>query len=81
MGLCGQHHAWAAVYPGKNPGADWIYRWVGLRAGLDFLKHRRVSLPADIRTPDRPTRRRNLTSTNGRGGGGQINDGCEKLSR
>jgi hypothetical protein len=48
---------------------DWICRWVGLRAGLDFLKQRRVFLPADIRTPDRPTRRRNLTSTNGGGGG------------
>jgi hypothetical protein len=36
MGVSGQRHAPAALYPrGKNPGTLWIGGWVGPRAGLD----------------------------------------------
>jgi hypothetical protein len=36
MGVSGQRHAPAALYPlGKNPGTHWIGGWMGPRAGLD----------------------------------------------
>jgi hypothetical protein len=35
MGVCGQHHAPAALRPGKRPGTHCIGGWVGLRTGLD----------------------------------------------
>jgi hypothetical protein len=36
MGVSGQRHAPAALYPrGKTPGTHWTGGWVGLRAGLD----------------------------------------------
>jgi hypothetical protein len=36
MGVSGQRHAPAALYPGEStPGTSWIGAWVGLRAGLD----------------------------------------------
>ena len=34
MDLSGQHHAPAALLPGKNAGAQWIKGYVGPRAGL-----------------------------------------------
>ena len=38
------------------PGTLWIVSWVGPREGLDVLKKRIISCPADNRTSDRPTR-------------------------
>jgi len=36
MGVSGQHHAPAALYPrGKDPGTHCTGGWVGPRAGLD----------------------------------------------
>jgi hypothetical protein len=36
MGVRGQHHAPAALFPRrKDPGTHWIGGWVGPRAGLD----------------------------------------------
>ena len=35
MGVGGQHHAAAALSPGKRPGTHCIGGWVGPRAGLD----------------------------------------------
>jgi len=36
MGVSGQRHAPAALYPReRTPGTHWIGGWVGLRAGLD----------------------------------------------
>jgi hypothetical protein len=37
MGVNGQHHAPAALYPReKHPGTHWTGGWVGPRAGLDI---------------------------------------------
>jgi hypothetical protein len=36
MGVSGQHHAPAALYPqGKDPGIHYTGGWLGPRAGLD----------------------------------------------
>ena len=35
MGMCGQHHAPAALPPGKRPGTRCVGCWVGPRTGLD----------------------------------------------
>jgi hypothetical protein len=38
MGMSGQRHASAALYPWESiSGSDWIGGWVGLRAGLDQM--------------------------------------------
>jgi hypothetical protein len=43
MGVSGQRHAPAALYPrGKNPGTHWIGGWVGPRAGLDAGDRRKI---------------------------------------
>jgi hypothetical protein len=43
MGVSGQPHAPAALYPrGKNPGTQWIRGWVGPRAGLDAEARREI---------------------------------------
>jgi hypothetical protein len=37
MGVSGQHHVPAALYPEeRTPGTHWIGGWVGPRAGLDI---------------------------------------------
>jgi hypothetical protein len=36
MGVSGQHHTLATLYPWeRNPSTHWIGGWVDLRAGLD----------------------------------------------
>jgi hypothetical protein len=52
MGVCGQHHALAALYPWQNnPRTHWIGSWVGLRAGLDTLLVL-YSLALNVRTTE-----------------------------
>jgi len=38
MGVSGQQHAPAALYPRERPGTHFAGGWVGLRAGLDGRK-------------------------------------------
>jgi hypothetical protein len=48
MGMGGQHHAPAALSPGKRPRTHFIGGWVGPRAGLDGCRKsrsRRNSIP------------------------------------
>jgi hypothetical protein len=55
MGVSGQHHAPAALYPrGKDPGTHWTGGWVGLRAGLDTEARGKNPLPRRGSNPDRP---------------------------
>jgi hypothetical protein len=43
MGVNGQRHALAALYPRERiPGIHWIGGWVGLRAGLDTEVRRKI---------------------------------------
>jgi len=37
----GQLHAPADLPSGKSPGAHWIGKWVGARAGLDAMAKRK----------------------------------------
>jgi hypothetical protein len=56
MGVSGQHHAPAALYPrGKDPpppGTHWIGGWVGPRAGLDAGARREILCPCRGPNPD-----------------------------
>jgi hypothetical protein len=46
MGVRGQRHAPAALYPrGKTPGTHWIGGRVGPRAGLDAGARRKILYP------------------------------------
>jgi hypothetical protein len=59
---------WSASRPGrftpgeKAPGTHWIGRWVGLRAGLDYMEKRKfLTLPGlEIRPLGRPARSQSL---------------------
>ena len=51
MGLGGQRHAPAALYPRERPRTHCIGGWVGTKAGVENL-----APPAGIRSPDRPAR-------------------------
>jgi hypothetical protein len=43
MGVSGQHHALAALYPReRTPGTHWIGGWVGPKAGLDAGARRKI---------------------------------------
>jgi hypothetical protein len=43
MGVSGQRHAPAALYPGeRTPDTHWIGGWVGLRLGLDAGARRKI---------------------------------------
>jgi hypothetical protein len=55
MGVSGQRHAPAALYPrGKDPGTHWIGDWVGLRAGLDAGARRKILCPCRGSNLDHP---------------------------
>ena len=52
VGVSGQQHAPATLYPRERPGTHFMGGWVGLRAGLDGQK---ISSPTGL-DPDRPAR-------------------------
>jgi hypothetical protein len=55
MGVSGQRHAPAALYPrGKNPRYHWIGGWVGLRAGLGAGARRKILYPCRGSNLDHP---------------------------
>jgi hypothetical protein len=57
MGVSGQRHAPAALYPrGKDPRYHWIGGWVGPRVGLDAGARRKILCPCRGSNPDRPAR-------------------------
>jgi hypothetical protein len=57
MGVNGQHHAPAALYPrGKDPGTHWIGGCVGPRTGLDAEARRKILCPCRGSNPGRPVR-------------------------
>jgi hypothetical protein len=64
MGVSGQHHAPAALYPrGKDPGTHCTGGWVGPRAGLDTENKGKNPLPLpgiEPRSPGRPARSQTL---------------------
>jgi hypothetical protein len=64
MGVSGQRHAPAALYPrGKDPGTHCTGGWVGPRAGLDTEAGGKNPLPLpgiEPRSPGRPARSQTL---------------------
>jgi hypothetical protein len=61
MGVSGQRHAPAALYPrGKDPSTHWIGGWVGPRAGLDAGARRKILCSCRGSKPDHPARRQTL---------------------
>jgi hypothetical protein len=56
MGVSGQRHAPAALYPREKnpPGTHWIGGWVGLRAGLDAGARGKILCPCRGSNLDRP---------------------------
>jgi hypothetical protein len=65
MGVSGQRHASAALYPrGKDPpGTHCTGGWVGPRAGLDTEARGKILSPLqgiEPRTPGRPARSQTL---------------------
>jgi hypothetical protein len=57
MGLSGQLHAMAALYPrGNDHGTHWIGGWVACRAGLDTEARRKNPLPLGAIEPGSPGR-------------------------
>jgi hypothetical protein len=68
MGVSGQRHAPAALYPrGKDPRTHWIGGWVGPRAGLDAGDTRKILCPCRGSNPDRPARSQTLYRLSYRG--------------
>jgi hypothetical protein len=59
MGLSGQHHAPAALYP-RGKDTHWIGGWVGPRAGLDAGDRRKIHCPCRGSNPGRPARGQTL---------------------
>jgi hypothetical protein len=55
MGVSGQHHAPAALYPrGKDPRYPLCGGWVGPRAGLETVARGKILCPYRGSNPDRP---------------------------
>jgi hypothetical protein len=61
MGVSGQHHAPAALYPrGKDPGSHCTGGSVGPRAGLDAEARGKILCLCRGSKPDRPARSQTL---------------------
>jgi hypothetical protein len=61
MGVSGQHHALAALYPReKTPGTHWIGGWVGPRAGLDADAREKILCLCQVSNPGHPVRSQTL---------------------
>jgi hypothetical protein len=61
MGVSGQHHAPAALYPrGIDPGTHWTRGWVGPRAGLDAEARRKILCLCRGSNPGLPVRSQTL---------------------
>jgi hypothetical protein len=64
MGVSGQRHAPAALYPrGKDPGTHCTGGWVGPGAGLDTEARGKILSPLpgiEPRSPGRPARNQTL---------------------
>jgi hypothetical protein len=62
MGVSGQRHALATLYPPRErtPGTHWIGGWMGLRAGLDTGARRKIFCPCRGLNPDRPAHSQTL---------------------
>jgi hypothetical protein len=64
MGMSGQRHAPAALWPGeRTPGTRGTGGWAGLRAGLDTEVREKNPLPLlwfEPRSPGRPVRSQTL---------------------
>jgi hypothetical protein len=56
MHVKGHHYAPAALTPVKNGGVNGLLDWVAHRKSTDLLEKRTTTVPADIRTPNRPSR-------------------------
>jgi hypothetical protein len=55
MGVSGQRHAPATLYPGeRTPGTHWIGGWVGLRDGLNAGARRKILCPCRESNLDHP---------------------------
>jgi hypothetical protein len=55
MGVSGQHHAPAILFPGERaPGTHCTGGWMGLRAGLDTEARGKILCPCRGSNPDRP---------------------------
>jgi hypothetical protein len=55
MGVSGQRHAAAALYPREmTPGTPWTGDWVGPRTGLDTEDRGKILYPCRGSNPDRP---------------------------
>jgi hypothetical protein len=68
MGVSGQRHALAALYPGeRTPGTHWIGGWVGPRVGLDAGARRKILCPCRGSNFDRPARSQTLCCLRYRG--------------
>jgi hypothetical protein len=50
--VSGQIHALAALSLGKNTGPHWAGGWLGLSAGLDVSKKKKLCVPYRIQTRD-----------------------------
>jgi hypothetical protein len=65
MGVSGQHHAPAALYPEeRTPGTHWTGGWVGPRAGLDTDARRKILCLCRGSNPGRPVRSQTLYCLN-----------------
>jgi hypothetical protein len=74
MGVRGQRHTPAALYPRESPRTHWTGGWVGPRAALDGCGKSR---PTGIRSPDHQVRSAALYRV--RFGILQIRSGCTHL--
>jgi hypothetical protein len=55
MGVSGQHHVQAALYPGeRNPSTHWTGGWVDPTAGLDAEARRKILCLCRGLNPGRP---------------------------